>query len=107
MACKYCLNGELPEDFSYCPKCSEHLGVHQVLRWIEELFEEAHKRFVKSLSNSVIDENGNILELEREPIEVRHLGFDESTIAPDNHDDIDISRELEWLVISAPCADVS
>lgn len=96
MACKECLSGKFPEYYSYCPICGEHLRIAQTLREFNDAYAEFYKNVIRPLSNLVMDENGNFMELEREPIEVRHLGFDESILKPDDHD-VDISKELEWL----------
>lgn len=93
MACEYCLNGNVSEEFRYCPKCGEHIGVVRGLRLIKMMAEET----LKVLNNCTKDENGNVIITEREPITVEHFELGRHPVKAFEPEKVDISRELIWL----------
>lgn len=73
MAREYCMSGEYPEDFRYCPKCGEYL---LVARGLKNLQIKAEQRIKEARLASIprdylddkfiLDENGNPMIFERQ-----------------------------------------
>lgn len=72
MACEYCLRGEYPEDFRYCPKCGEYLHISNALDEFKRMGKEIEKALLASIPKDyqpphlIRDENGKLIVFERE-----------------------------------------
>ena len=89
LSCEFCIKpSNLDNKWKYCPVCGKNLKIIRTFHKINTLL---FLNLIQDSDNTVMDENGELLEFERIPW---NSEFDLITFEPDK---VDISKELQWL----------
>ena len=121
MTCKYCRSDEFPLDFNFCPICGHGMYIINAKRKLAKLAEDLIERDSKKTGEAIdmlsklskialikvltgcdlheytYDENGNLMEVEREPFDIKDNSFDGQPINSFDWENVDITREMIWL----------